>query len=224
MYPKGQEDQLVPVGLDVNALMLWNSVYMGRVMRQLGALAPSSTDEDVERLAALASESQVRALPTQARLGPAKTSARGCARSAAAPARYARLDRGESAAADRSGQGTCRRGAVSAVARSESAFRSTCTSPSSSSSSAATRCWQQHVVKRMRSWPKHVAKHSSAQRTARATEPRPRALGRSRSRPGGSPNGRASDRPGRRRAAAWLAKVDRVFAQQLPSHERVDEP
>jgi hypothetical protein len=54
-YREGQEDQLGALGLVVNILVLWTTLYMDRVLTQLRAQGVSVNDEDVERLSPLGS-------------------------------------------------------------------------------------------------------------------------------------------------------------------------
>jgi len=54
-YRKGQEDQLGALGLVVNILVLWTTLYMDRVLTQLRAQGITVNDEDVERLSPLGS-------------------------------------------------------------------------------------------------------------------------------------------------------------------------
>jgi len=52
-YREGQEDQLGALGLVVNILVLWTTLYMDRVLTQLRAQGMTVNDEDVERLSPL---------------------------------------------------------------------------------------------------------------------------------------------------------------------------
>jgi hypothetical protein len=54
-YREGQEDQLGALGLVVNILVLWTTLYMDRVLTQLRAKDITVNDEDVERLSSLGS-------------------------------------------------------------------------------------------------------------------------------------------------------------------------
>jgi TnpA family transposase len=54
-YREGQEDQLGALGLVINILVLWNTLYMDRVLAQLRAQGTVVNDEDVERLSPLGS-------------------------------------------------------------------------------------------------------------------------------------------------------------------------
>jgi TnpA family transposase len=53
-YREGQEDQLGALGLVVNMIVLWNSLYMDAALAQLRAEGYSVRDEDVARLSPLA--------------------------------------------------------------------------------------------------------------------------------------------------------------------------
>jgi TnpA family transposase len=55
-YREGQEDQLGALGLVVNAIILWNTIYMDAVLGQLRAEGFDVRDEDVARLSPLAHE------------------------------------------------------------------------------------------------------------------------------------------------------------------------
>ena len=50
-YREGQEDQLGALGLVVNIIVLWNTIYMDAVLKQLRAEGYPVRDEDVARLA-----------------------------------------------------------------------------------------------------------------------------------------------------------------------------
>ena len=50
-YREGQEDQLGALGLVVNIIVLWNTIYMDAVLKQLRAEGYPVRDEDVVRLA-----------------------------------------------------------------------------------------------------------------------------------------------------------------------------
>ena len=52
-YREGQEDQLGALGLVVNAIILWNTIYMDAALRQLRAGGFDVHDEDVARLSPL---------------------------------------------------------------------------------------------------------------------------------------------------------------------------
>jgi len=54
-YREGQEDQLGALSLVVNMLVLWNTLYMDRVLAQLRAQGAVVNDDDVERLSPLGS-------------------------------------------------------------------------------------------------------------------------------------------------------------------------
>jgi TnpA family transposase len=49
-YREGQEDQLGAMGLVVNAIVLWNTIYMDAALRQLRKEGYPVRDEDVARL------------------------------------------------------------------------------------------------------------------------------------------------------------------------------
>jgi hypothetical protein len=49
-YREGQEDQLGALGLVVNIIVLWNTIYMDAVLKQLQAEGYPVRDEDVARL------------------------------------------------------------------------------------------------------------------------------------------------------------------------------
>jgi TnpA family transposase len=55
-YREGQEDQLGALGLVVNAVILWNTIYMDAALGQLRAEGLEVRDEDVARLSPLAHE------------------------------------------------------------------------------------------------------------------------------------------------------------------------
>ena len=50
-YREGQEDQLGALGLVVNIIVLWNTIYMDAVIKQLRKEGYPVRDEDVTRLA-----------------------------------------------------------------------------------------------------------------------------------------------------------------------------
>jgi len=52
---QGDEDQLGALGLVVDILVLWTTLYMDRVLTQLRAQGITVNDEDVERLSPLGS-------------------------------------------------------------------------------------------------------------------------------------------------------------------------
>ena len=52
-YRDGQEDQLGALGLVVNAVILWNTIYMDAALAELRAEGFDVRDEDVARLALL---------------------------------------------------------------------------------------------------------------------------------------------------------------------------
>jgi hypothetical protein len=52
-YREGQEDQLSALGLVVNIIVLWNTLYMDRILADLRAKGQTFTDEDVARLSPL---------------------------------------------------------------------------------------------------------------------------------------------------------------------------
>ena len=49
-YREGQEDQLGALGLVVNAIVLWNTIYMDAALHQLRREGYTVRDEDVECL------------------------------------------------------------------------------------------------------------------------------------------------------------------------------
>ena len=53
-YREGQEDQLGALGLVVNAIVLWNTIYMDAALEQLRAEGFDVRDDDVARLSPLA--------------------------------------------------------------------------------------------------------------------------------------------------------------------------
>jgi TnpA family transposase len=55
-YREGQEDQLGALGLVVNAVVLWNTIYMDAALRQLRSEGFEVRDEDVARLSPLGHE------------------------------------------------------------------------------------------------------------------------------------------------------------------------
>jgi TnpA family transposase len=55
-YREGQEDQLGALGLVVNAIILWNTIYMDAVLNQLRAEGFDVRDEDLARLSPLGHE------------------------------------------------------------------------------------------------------------------------------------------------------------------------
>jgi len=55
-YREGQEDQLGALGLVVNAIILWNTIYMDAALDQLRAEGFDVRDEDVARLSPLGHE------------------------------------------------------------------------------------------------------------------------------------------------------------------------
>jgi hypothetical protein len=52
-YREGQEDQLHALGLVVNAIIVWNTMYMERALAHLRATGQPVADADVARLAPL---------------------------------------------------------------------------------------------------------------------------------------------------------------------------
>ena len=52
-YREGQEDQLGALGLVVNMLVLWNTLYMNKAVEHLGAVGMEIRDEDIKRLTPL---------------------------------------------------------------------------------------------------------------------------------------------------------------------------
>ena len=55
-YREGQEDQLGALGLVVNVIVLWNTIYMDAALNQLRAEGFDVRDEDVARLSPLGFE------------------------------------------------------------------------------------------------------------------------------------------------------------------------
>jgi hypothetical protein len=55
-YREGQEDQLGALGLVVNAVILWNTIYMNAALNELRAEDFDVRDEDVARLSPLPHE------------------------------------------------------------------------------------------------------------------------------------------------------------------------
>jgi hypothetical protein len=55
-YRQGQEDQLGALGLIVNAVVLWNTIYMDAALNQLRNEGFQVLDEDVARLSPLGHE------------------------------------------------------------------------------------------------------------------------------------------------------------------------
>jgi hypothetical protein len=55
-YREGQEDQLGALGLVVNAIVLWNTLYMDAASNRLRAEGYEVRDEDVARLSPLGFE------------------------------------------------------------------------------------------------------------------------------------------------------------------------
>ncbi len=55
-YREGQEDQLGALGLVVNVIVLWNTLYMDAALDQLRAEGYQVRDEDMARLSPLGSE------------------------------------------------------------------------------------------------------------------------------------------------------------------------
>jgi hypothetical protein len=55
-YREGQEDQLGALGLVVNAIILWNTIYMDAAIAQLRAEGFDVRDEDLARLSPLGHE------------------------------------------------------------------------------------------------------------------------------------------------------------------------
>ena len=52
-YREGQEDQLGALGLVLNMIVLWNTIYMEAALKQLRAEGYPVKDEDVARLSPL---------------------------------------------------------------------------------------------------------------------------------------------------------------------------
>jgi len=52
-YREGQEDQLGALGLVVNAVCLWNSLYLDESVRRLREEGADATDEDLARVSPL---------------------------------------------------------------------------------------------------------------------------------------------------------------------------
>lgn len=55
-YREGQEDQLGALGLVVNAIILWNTIYMDAALDQLRSEGVDVRDEDVARMSPLGHE------------------------------------------------------------------------------------------------------------------------------------------------------------------------
>jgi Tn3 transposase DDE domain-containing protein len=55
-YREGQEDQLGALGLVLNVIVLWNTIYMDAALTQLRAEGYSVRDEQVARLSPLIHE------------------------------------------------------------------------------------------------------------------------------------------------------------------------
>ena len=55
-YREGQEEQLGTLGLVVNCIVLYNTIYTQRIIEQLRAEGHQSSDEDIRRLSPLISE------------------------------------------------------------------------------------------------------------------------------------------------------------------------
>jgi len=49
-YREGQEDQLSALGLVVNVIVLWNTIYMEKALKQLSSQGMEVKDSDVQRL------------------------------------------------------------------------------------------------------------------------------------------------------------------------------
>ncbi len=49
-YREGQEDQLVALGLVLNAVVLWNTRYLNVIIEELRAKGPTTREDDVARL------------------------------------------------------------------------------------------------------------------------------------------------------------------------------
>ena len=52
-YREGQEDQLGALGLVVNTMVLWNTIYMHQALEYIRGEGDSASDEDVGRLSPL---------------------------------------------------------------------------------------------------------------------------------------------------------------------------
>ena len=52
-YREGQEEQLGALGLVVNAMVLWNTLYMHRALEEMRGRGMKIVPEDVERLSPL---------------------------------------------------------------------------------------------------------------------------------------------------------------------------
>ena len=55
-YREGQEDQLGALGSVVNAIVLWNTIYMNEALTRLEQEGASISEEDVSRLSPLGFE------------------------------------------------------------------------------------------------------------------------------------------------------------------------
>lgn len=89
-YREGQEDQLGALGLVVNAIILWNTIYMDAALDQLRAEGFEVRDEDVARLSPLGHE-HINMLGRYAFILP-ETVARGELRPLRHPAAFAEED------------------------------------------------------------------------------------------------------------------------------------
>lgn len=52
-YREGQEDQLSALGLVVNVIVLWNTIYMNAILNQLKSDGVEVKNEDIARLSPL---------------------------------------------------------------------------------------------------------------------------------------------------------------------------
>ncbi len=52
-YREGQEEQLGALGLVVNAMVLWNTLYMNRALEEMRGRGMKIVPEDIERLSPL---------------------------------------------------------------------------------------------------------------------------------------------------------------------------
>ena len=70
-YRQGQEDQLSALGLIVNVIVLWNTIYMDAALRQLRKEGFEVREEDVARLSPLGHEhiKCLAATPSRCRTG-----------------------------------------------------------------------------------------------------------------------------------------------------------
>ena len=58
-YREGQEDQLGALGLVVNAIVLWNTLYMAAALKELSRVGYEVCPEDVARLSPLIPDTSI---------------------------------------------------------------------------------------------------------------------------------------------------------------------